>query len=232
VPRATGSPKELVGASEGEATAVVPLRDGAVPGCKVCARSQFWPKIAFIYIGLPHMSGYDVARRLREDTKYDSLVLVAVTGFGAEYRVPGSISLDERCGVFEYFLRSGFTLMSHSRLQVEPAAEHCTVSRRRTDIRVCKVIQRLFDSGLHRPLNVIALLGSSHSGDLHFGHVIRDELFVVLPQRIGIQRQTVPRFVLSRSFIDTLYVTYTEMMPSECRVTGSLNTKPCAVASA
>jgi signal transduction histidine kinase/ActR/RegA family two-component response regulator len=50
----------------------------------LCAIEEFSPQIAFVDIGLPRMSGYDVARRVRERNNSDSLVLVAVTGFGQE----------------------------------------------------------------------------------------------------------------------------------------------------
>ncbi|HYH42449.1 MAG TPA: ATP-binding protein [Burkholderiales bacterium] len=45
--------------------------------------TEFAPDIAFVDIGLPGMSGYDVARRLRADGG-GSLVLIAVTGYGQE----------------------------------------------------------------------------------------------------------------------------------------------------
>ena len=46
------------------------------------AIEEFSPQIAFVDIGLPRVSGYDVARRVRERNTMASLVLVAVTGFG------------------------------------------------------------------------------------------------------------------------------------------------------
>jgi len=42
------------------------------------------PDVALIDIGLPVMSGYDVARKIRENTVYDDVVLVALTGYGME----------------------------------------------------------------------------------------------------------------------------------------------------
>jgi len=45
--------------------------------------TEFAPDVAFVDIGLPGMSGYDVARRLRADGG-GSLVLIAVTGYGQE----------------------------------------------------------------------------------------------------------------------------------------------------
>jgi CheY-like chemotaxis protein len=42
----------------------------------------FQPKIVLLDIGLPGMNGYDVARKLRAQPEYQSLVLIAVTGYG------------------------------------------------------------------------------------------------------------------------------------------------------
>jgi PAS domain S-box-containing protein len=46
------------------------------------AARDFRPQIGVIDIGLPALSGYEVARRLRADTSQRGLVLVAVTGYG------------------------------------------------------------------------------------------------------------------------------------------------------
>jgi signal transduction histidine kinase/CheY-like chemotaxis protein len=46
--------------------------------------SEFSPDAAFVDIGLPGMSGYDVARTLRARGGNSRLVLVAVTGYGQE----------------------------------------------------------------------------------------------------------------------------------------------------
>jgi CheY-like chemotaxis protein len=45
---------------------------------------EFNPDVALIDIGLPGMSGYEVARRLREQREFRDLVLVAQTGWGRE----------------------------------------------------------------------------------------------------------------------------------------------------
>jgi two-component system CheB/CheR fusion protein len=42
------------------------------------------PDIAFVDIGLPIMSGYDVARRIRENPQLDDVILVALTGYGRD----------------------------------------------------------------------------------------------------------------------------------------------------
>jgi CheY-like chemotaxis protein len=48
------------------------------------AAEAFQPAVAFLDIGLPGQSGYDLARKLRENQRNGSLVLVAVTGWGQE----------------------------------------------------------------------------------------------------------------------------------------------------
>ena len=42
------------------------------------------PDIALIDIGLPVMSGYDVARKIREQRSLDDIILVALTGYGRD----------------------------------------------------------------------------------------------------------------------------------------------------
>lgn len=46
--------------------------------------SAFRPDLVLCDIGLPHMSGYDVARRLRALAEASGALLVALTGYGAE----------------------------------------------------------------------------------------------------------------------------------------------------
>lgn len=40
------------------------------------------PDVAFVDVGLPGMSGYEIARRVRATPRGDSLYLVALTGHG------------------------------------------------------------------------------------------------------------------------------------------------------
>ena len=47
------------------------------------AAEAFRPDIAILDIGLPGMSGYDVARSLRQDQRFPGLVLIALTGWGS-----------------------------------------------------------------------------------------------------------------------------------------------------
>jgi PAS domain S-box-containing protein len=53
--------------------------DGA--GGLVLAR-QYKPDVALLDIGLPHMDGYELARRMREEPALGNTLLVAVTGYG------------------------------------------------------------------------------------------------------------------------------------------------------
>jgi PAS domain S-box-containing protein len=45
---------------------------------------EFLPEVVLLDIGLPTMDGYEVARRLRQQTGLENVVLVAVTGYGQE----------------------------------------------------------------------------------------------------------------------------------------------------
>jgi len=51
------------------------------PQALACAR-VFAPQVAVVDIGLPGMSGYDVARRLRQDGAPTPSLLIALTGYG------------------------------------------------------------------------------------------------------------------------------------------------------
>jgi CheY-like chemotaxis protein len=42
------------------------------------------PDVALIDIGLPVMSGYEVAQKIRQDALFDDVVLVALTGYGMD----------------------------------------------------------------------------------------------------------------------------------------------------
>ncbi len=48
------------------------------------AAREFRPRVAFLDIGMPGMSGYDTARAMRAMDELDGVVLVAQTGWGAE----------------------------------------------------------------------------------------------------------------------------------------------------
>jgi CheY-like chemotaxis protein/anti-sigma regulatory factor (Ser/Thr protein kinase) len=50
----------------------------------LAAAAEFVPDVALIDIGLPGLSGHDVARRIREDLRLHNILLVAQTGWGQE----------------------------------------------------------------------------------------------------------------------------------------------------
>jgi CheY-like chemotaxis protein len=50
----------------------------------VAAIEREHPDVALIDIGLPVMSGYEVARRVRGNNLFDDVVLVALTGYGRD----------------------------------------------------------------------------------------------------------------------------------------------------
>jgi signal transduction histidine kinase len=60
---------------------VATAHDGAAA---LSAAASFVPDVAILDIGLPGMSGYDLARALRARPEFRSLVLVALTGYGNE----------------------------------------------------------------------------------------------------------------------------------------------------
>jgi CheY-like chemotaxis protein len=45
---------------------------------------MYQPEIIFLDIGLPEISGYEIARRLREDPSLAKVTLIAMTGYGQE----------------------------------------------------------------------------------------------------------------------------------------------------
>jgi PAS domain S-box-containing protein len=50
----------------------------------LAAAQEFLPELVLLDIGLPGMSGYDVARALRQQKQFDGTVLAALTGYGQE----------------------------------------------------------------------------------------------------------------------------------------------------
>jgi len=50
----------------------------------IAAVEAFKPQVVFLDIGMPHLNGYDTARRIREQPGGRNIVLVAVTGWGQE----------------------------------------------------------------------------------------------------------------------------------------------------
>jgi len=67
----------------------------SIPGVEVVAESgdgrealeliaKHEPEVALLDIGMPALDGYEVARRVRLDTRVRDMVLIAVTGWGQE----------------------------------------------------------------------------------------------------------------------------------------------------
>jgi signal transduction histidine kinase/CheY-like chemotaxis protein len=48
------------------------------------AAASFLPDVMLLDIGLPKLDGFEVASRLRQDRRHDSMLLVAVTGYGTD----------------------------------------------------------------------------------------------------------------------------------------------------
>ena len=57
------------------------VHDGAAA---VELAKSFRPELVLLDIGLPHMDGYEVARRLRLAPEAEDILLVALTGYGQE----------------------------------------------------------------------------------------------------------------------------------------------------
>ncbi|HEX7835948.1 MAG TPA: response regulator [Kofleriaceae bacterium] len=59
------------------------------------------PDVAFIDIGLPAMDGYEIAQRICDRPALDSVLLVALTGYGA----PADISAARAAGFDEHAIK-------------------------------------------------------------------------------------------------------------------------------
>jgi CheY-like chemotaxis protein len=66
----------------------------------VRAADEFVPEVAVLDIGLPHLSGYDVARHIRGKQGRDVL-LVAVTGWGT----PDDVKRSQEAGFDHHFTK-------------------------------------------------------------------------------------------------------------------------------
>lgn len=66
----------------------------------VRAADEFVPEVAVLDIGLPHLSGYDVARHIRDKQGRDVL-LVAVTGWGT----PDDVKRSQEAGFDHHFTK-------------------------------------------------------------------------------------------------------------------------------
>jgi two-component system CheB/CheR fusion protein len=70
---------KIILARDGHAVSVA--RDGAVA---LEMLRTFEPEVVFLDIGLPDMDGFELARRMREQTKGADLLIVALSGYGEE----------------------------------------------------------------------------------------------------------------------------------------------------
>jgi two-component system CheB/CheR fusion protein len=59
------------------------------------------PDVAFIDIGLPVMTGYEIAQRIRENSQLDEVLLVALTGYGA----PSDVTAAKEAGFDEHVIK-------------------------------------------------------------------------------------------------------------------------------
>jgi CheY-like chemotaxis protein len=46
--------------------------------------ASYGPTVVVLDIGMPAMDGYEVARRIRSDRRYDDVTLIAMTGWGQD----------------------------------------------------------------------------------------------------------------------------------------------------
>jgi CheY-like chemotaxis protein len=67
----------------------------------IAAAESFHPRVVLLDIGLPDMSGYDVARKLREIDGTKDAYLVAFTGFGR----PEDIEEAQEAGIDEHITK-------------------------------------------------------------------------------------------------------------------------------
>ncbi|MEO7094943.1 MAG: CheR family methyltransferase, partial [Polyangiales bacterium] len=77
---------------------VIDAADGP-SALEVIARER--PDVAFIDIGLPVMTGYDVAQKIRADSALDDVMLVALTGYGA----PSDVRAARAAGFDEHLIK-------------------------------------------------------------------------------------------------------------------------------
>jgi len=67
----------------------------------VQAASEFLPQLVLLDLALPGMSGYEIARRLREIPGLQSVRIIAVTGYGG----PSHRKLSEESGFYAHLLK-------------------------------------------------------------------------------------------------------------------------------
>ncbi|HUQ05101.1 MAG TPA: chemotaxis protein CheB [Kofleriaceae bacterium] len=81
---------------------------------------QMRPDVAFIDIGLPTMTGYEIAQRIRAQSDLDGVFLVALTGYGA----PNDVLAVKQAGFDEHLIKPADLARIERILQRKPLAAH------------------------------------------------------------------------------------------------------------
>jgi CheY-like chemotaxis protein len=79
---------------------------------------EFVPRVVLLDIGLPGFDGYEVARRLRDESTLHDLVIIAVTGYGSEQDSKDCVS----AGIDYHMVKP--VEYDHVRKILEPATRH------------------------------------------------------------------------------------------------------------
>src|SRR6185295_18278735 len=74
---------------EAEGVRVHPAANG-LEGVELIERAR--PDLAIVDLGLPVMSGFDLARRIRQHTRNDEIRLVALSGYGQDADIQASLA--------------------------------------------------------------------------------------------------------------------------------------------
>lgn len=78
----------------------------------IAEMANFRPDLVLLDLHLPDMIGYEVARQIRAGAEWDSVVIVALTGFGSEV----DPSKAGNCGIDAYFRKPmDFDVLPHLR---------------------------------------------------------------------------------------------------------------------
>ena len=80
----------------------------------MAAAKEFRPRVVLLDIGLPDIPGYEVARRLKEETLGESAVVIAISGWGRD-----SDKANAEAAGFDHHLVKPVEADSLSRLLVE-----------------------------------------------------------------------------------------------------------------
>lgn len=95
-------------------------------GCAALAALPHWqPQLLLLDIGMPRMDGYEVARRIRADRRFDGLTLVALTGWGQD----ADRERTRAAGFDDHLVKPADLKL----LQALLASVHARLARRRAD---------------------------------------------------------------------------------------------------